>query len=228
MARRYDKEDSRQRILSACVQLFIEQGYHNTTPKQILSAADVASGTFYYIFKAKSGVLVDLTDFIFDRQFENARRILGEEADPILLYTVETAIQLTLVELNENLREIYVEAYSQPEVLTLIHERTAVELKQIFSAYLPECSESDFYELEIGTSGIMRGFMARQCDMYFTLDKKLSRFLRMTFDVFSVPKKVQQKALEYLAGLDIRKIAGDVTQRMFAALEEKFSFTLSE
>lgn len=228
MARRYDKEDSRQRILSACVQLFIEQGYHNTTPKQILSAADVASGTFYYIFKAKSGVLVDLTDFIFDRQFENARRILGEEADPILLYTVETAIQLTLVELNENLREIYVEAYSQPEVLTLIHERTAVELEQIFSAYLPDCSESDFYELEIGTSGIMRGFMARQCDMYFTLDKKLSRFLRMTFDVFSVPEKVQQKALEYLAGLDIRKIAGDVTQRMFAALEEKFSFTLSE
>ena len=74
----------------------------------------------------------------------------------------------------------------------------------------------------------MRGFMARQCDMYFTLDKKLSRFLRMTFDVFSVPEKVQQKALEYLAGLDIRKIAGDVTQRMFAALEEKFSFTLSE
>ena len=228
MARRYDKEDSRQRILSACVQLFIEQGYHNTTPKQILSAADVASGTFYYIFKAKSGVLVDLTDFIFDRQFENARRILGEEADPILLYTVETAIQLTLVELNENLREIYVEAYSQPEVLTLLHERIAAELKRIFSAYLPDCSESDFYELEIGTSGIMRGFMARQCDMYFTLDKKLSRFLRMTFDVFSVPEKVQQKALEYLAGLDIRKIAGDVTQRMFAALEEKFSFTLSE
>ena len=46
MARRYDKEDSKRRILSACVKLFIEKGYHNTTLAEILREADVTSSTF--------------------------------------------------------------------------------------------------------------------------------------------------------------------------------------
>ena len=40
MASRYEKEDSKRRILSACVQLFIEKGYQKTTTVEILKKAD--------------------------------------------------------------------------------------------------------------------------------------------------------------------------------------------
>ena len=39
---------------------------------------------------------------------------------------------------------------------------------------------SDFYESDIGSAAIMRGYMARPCDVYFTLERKLERFLQLT------------------------------------------------
>ena len=94
MPRRYDREDAKRRILSVCVKLFIERGYEKTTTAEILEKADVTNGTFYNIFSTKNGVLIELTNFVFGHQFEMARNVVGKDADPVLLYAVETAIQL--------------------------------------------------------------------------------------------------------------------------------------
>lgn len=222
------KEENRQRILSACVRLFIEQGFSKTPPKQILTEANVTSGTFYNLFRTKSGVLTELTEFMFKNQFGIAQNIIGEDAKPILLYAVETCIQITLAELNENLREIYVEAYTQEETLKIIHRKTAQEIEKIFFRYMPQCTESDFYEMEIGTAGIMRAYMAKPCDMYFTLEHKLSRFLKMTLSVFDVPEDEIEEAIDCINWLDIRAVANNVMQKLFAALQMKYDFTLTE
>ena len=106
MARRYDSEDSKRRILSACVRLFIEKGYRESKMAEIIACADVSTSTFHNIFRSKDGVLEELTEFMFENQFGAAHKIVGKEANPVLLYAVETSIQLTLAELNEHLREI--------------------------------------------------------------------------------------------------------------------------
>lgn len=74
MKRHYNSEESKRKILSACVKLFIEQGYHNTTLAQVLKEAEVSSSTFQNIFHSKDGVLLELTDFMFDSQFMAARQ----------------------------------------------------------------------------------------------------------------------------------------------------------
>lgn len=107
MARRYDSENAKRRILSACVKLFIEQGYSQTTMSDILSLADVSAGTFQNIFRTKDGVLMELVQFMFENQFDFANKIIdktGAAASAVMLYATETAIQLTIAELNENLR----------------------------------------------------------------------------------------------------------------------------
>ena len=76
MARRYDSADSKRRITSACVRLFIEKGYHGTKMTDILSAADVSSGTFQNIFHTKDGVLEELVHFMFARQFGAAKNMI--------------------------------------------------------------------------------------------------------------------------------------------------------
>lgn len=228
IARRYDKEESKRRILSACVKLFIERGYCGTTLSKILKEADVTSSTFQNIFRTKDGVLLELAEFMFGNQFEAARALTGSNIPPIYIYAAETAIQMTIAELNENLREIYLEAYTQPEIAEYIHQQTSSELYKIFSSYLPNYSESDFYELEIGSAGIMRGYMARPCDVYFTLERKLERFLQLTLRIYCVPEEKQREVMALIAGLDIRAIANEVMQKLFAALEMHYEFTLGE
>ena len=44
---------------------------------------------------------------MFGNQFDISGKMVGENTNPVLLYAVETCLQLTLAELNENLREIY-------------------------------------------------------------------------------------------------------------------------
>ena len=224
---RYDRVSTEKRILSTCVRLFLEQGFSNTPPKQIFSEADVSAGTFYHLYRSKSDVLTELTKFMFSNQFSIAGKIVGEGASPVLLYAVETSIQLTLAELNEKLREIYVEVYTQPDLLNLVHQKTAPELKKIFAAYLPEASDSDFYEIEIGTAGIMRAYMARPCDVYFTLERKLERYLQMELRVLHVPEEEIQQVLSAIHSLDIRAIAENVMQQLFQALEMQYEFSLS-
>ena len=228
IARRYDKEESKRRILSACVKLFIERGYCGTTLSEILKEADVTSSTFQNIFHTKDGVLLELAEFMFGNQFEAARALTGSNIPPIYIYAAETAIQMTIAELNENLREIYLEAYTQPEIAEYIHQQTSSELYKIFSSYLPNYSESDFYELEIGSAGIMRGYMARPCDVYFTLERKLERFLQLTLRIYCVPEEKQREVMALIASLDIRAIANEVMQKLFAALEMHYEFTLGE
>ncbi len=217
---------AKKRILTACVRLFLEKGYKGTTVAEILREADVSASTFQNIFHAKDGVLVELVEFMFSNQFRTARQMAGETLPPVYVYAAETAIQMTLTELNENLREIYLEAYTQPEAAEFIHQSTSSELCRIFSPYLPGYTESDFYELEIGSAGIMRGYMARRCDKYFTLERKLRRFLVMSLSAYKVPEEEQERVLAFVAGLDVRNRAEQVMHQLFAALAMRFEFSL--
>lgn len=228
MANRNEKEASRKRILSTCVRLFLEQGFKHTPPKQILTEADVSAGTFYNLYRTKAGVLTELTEFMFQNQFTIAGQIAQEETDPVKLYAVETAIQLTLTELNENLREIYIEAYSQREAYEYILRETAKKLYQIFGPYQPELTQRDFYEMDIGSSSVMRGYMAHPCDETLTLEKKIRLFLTMTLSVYRVPADERERALRFVEGLDIRAISEQVMQQLFKALAMHYEFSLQE
>ena len=225
---RYNRTETQKRILSTCVRLFIEQGYSNTSPKQIFKEADVSAGTFYHLYKSKGGVLNELIDFRFENQFDIADQVIGSSAKPVMLYAVETAIQLALAEINENIRDIYVQVYTQQDTVDMIQEKMAKELYKLFGSYIPEYSQSDFYEMEIGTAAIMRGFMAHPCDMYFTLERKIARFLSINLSIFKVPESEQKEIHEYISRLDIRGIAMQVMHELFEALAMKFDFELSE
>lgn len=225
---RKSSEDTRKKILSVCVQLFIEKGYKETIMAEIVKTAGVSNSTFQNIFHSKDGVLMDLTEFMFENQFDVARKMLAKYASlgSAYLYAVETAIQLTLVELNENLREIYVEAYTFPKTMEYIYEKTSTVNYQLFHQYLPDHSESDFYEMEIGTGGIMRSYMAKPCNKYFTLEKKLDKFLEMTLAVYHVPEEDITAIRAFIAELDIKNIANTVMQELFKTLSMKFEFEL--
>ena len=105
---RRDSSETKRKILTVCVRLFLEQGYKNTTVSQIVDEAGVARGSYLNLFPTKDRILLELTETMFGGQFGMARSIADTKLPPVYAYAVETAIQLTLTELNENLREIYI------------------------------------------------------------------------------------------------------------------------
>ena len=218
---------TKKRILKVCVRLFLEKGYKSTTLADIIRDAEVSASSFQNIFRAKDGVLTELVEFMFSNQFGTAKDIAGAGLSPVCVYAVETAIQLTLTELNENLREIYLEAYSHDEASEYIHREMAKELPRIFGSYLPGLTERDFYEMEVGSGGIMRGYMAHPCDDELTLEKKLRMFLTMSLRAYKVPEEELERVLAFIEGLNIRAISEHVMQKLFQALAMYFEFSLA-
>lgn len=219
---------AKKRILTVCVKLFLEKGYKQTTLAEINEKAGVSYSTFQNIFRAKDGVLTELVEFMFENQFFMARSAAGAKLPPVYVYAVETAIQMTLTELNENLREIYIEAYTQKEASEYILRETAKELYQIFGSYQPELTARDFYHMEIGSASIMRGYMAHPCDQELTLEKKLRLFLTMSLQAYNVPRVEIEQTIRFVEGLDIRAISEQVMQKLFKALAMHFAFSLSD
>ena len=219
---------AKRRILTVCVKLFLEKGCRKTTLAEIIEKADVSYSSFQNIFRAKDGILTELAEFMFSNQFAMARSATEAKWPPVYVYAIETAIQLTLTELNENLREIYIEVYTQKEAYEYILRETAKELYQIFGPYQPDLSPDDFYQMDIGSGNVMRGYMAHPCDETLTLEKKIRLFLNMTLRTYNVPADEREQTIRFVEGLDIRAISERVMQKLFEALAVRYDFSLQE
>lgn len=102
MISRQEVKDPKKRILTACVRMFIERGFKQSTMMDIIKEADVSAGTFQNAFRTKDGVLSALVEYMFDNQFAMARSALNGN-DGVTVYAVETAMQLAITECNEKL-----------------------------------------------------------------------------------------------------------------------------
>lgn len=103
-----------------------------------------------------------------------------------MLYAVETAIQFHIAELTEPLRKLYVTAYTLSPTSEYLYRSTAKRLEGIFGDDLPDAKAKDFYEMEIASTGMMRSFVAVPCDMYFTVERKIARFLECALKLCNV------------------------------------------
>lgn len=228
MTREECKNETKRRILRACVKLFMAQGYYKTTLTEIVKEAKVSFSSFQNIFHTKSGVLLELTKLMFSSQFSAAKSAAIGSLSPVCVYAAETAIQMTITELNDNLREIYVEAYSDAESLEFIFENTSAELMKIFSPYNPDWSAEDFYEFDVGSAGIMRGYMAKKSNSNFTAEKKLERFITMSLRSYNVPKNEIDEALAFVFSLDIKEISKRVMHELFEFLALELYLDINE
>ena len=212
---------TQQKVLRAAVALFLEKGYTKTTTGEIARAAGIGQSSFFHVFPSKEALLLELVQRMFAGQFDLAGQHSGAE-DPVFLYAVETALQLHIAELTEPLRELYVMGYTLPSTSAFIYRSTAARLQKIFGEYLPDAQPKDFYEMEIASGSIMRGFMSVPCDVYFTMEAKISRFLDCSLKLYDVPKEKRAAITAAVLQMDLHTMATDIIQKTVQQAEEGF------
>jgi TetR/AcrR family transcriptional regulator, cholesterol catabolism regulator len=75
--------DSRSRILAAATTLFVRNGFHGTTVRELSEAVGVGSGTLYHHIGSKEQLLFEITLSLLDSALAEAHDITtaGEDAD---------------------------------------------------------------------------------------------------------------------------------------------------
>lgn len=222
LARGKNFEKMKSRVLHVVAKMFLSQGYHKTTLRDVAKEADIAYSSLINIFGSKEGILSELVAYVLEGQFSATERLLAGKTDnKILFYAAETTLQLYMAESHEHIREMYAVSYSLPETSRVIYDTITGKLQQIFREHLPQLKERDFYCLELASGGIMRSFMTVPCDRFFTMDMKVRAFLQTTFRVYLVSEEEIERAIDFVSAFDFKTIAEHVIGEMLAFLESK-------
>jgi len=212
---------TRDKVLYAAATLFWEKGYEKTAIVDIAARAGVNRGSVLFAIKSKENLLRTLISYVLESTFSSSASLVGETGDPVLSYAVESALQLYMAESREEVREMAAVAYTLPTTSELIYRKAAERLMELFKPRNPDWEERDFYEREIASGSIMRGYMAKPCDLYFTMERKMQVFLETTLAIYHVPEEKAGEAMRFLAGFDFEEIAERAMKTMIDVLKTK-------
>lgn len=218
MSRPFNREKSKTRtlVLHSATKLFIENGYTNTRIKDIANDSGVGYNEIFRMFTDKDNLLSHLVDLVIEYQFEMSKKYLeSSSGDKLLLYIFENVLQLYICELNDNIREMYAVSYSMPSTSHKIYSYVTEKIESVFKEYLPEYETKDFYELEIATAGIMRGFIINPSTMYFTIDRKVNRFIKTILKIYEVPKEKIDEVIKTIEQFKMKDYAKEVISTLY-------------
>lgn len=217
----------KRKVLSASAKIFLEKGYAGTSSKQVAELLEVSNGSPFFQYGNKEGVLLELVKQMSIGQFKLAADTLGDLNDPLLLCSVETALQMYIVELSEPLRELYVTAYTLPSTSQFIYESMAGKLQSFFQEFQPEAGAEEFFELEVASAGVMRNFLARPCDESFSMEHKLRRYLECVFRIYLVPPERYQPVIDQVVKLDLTEQARWIINEMVRDVDRRFEAAMT-
>ncbi|MEN8224549.1 MAG: TetR/AcrR family transcriptional regulator [Bacteroidota bacterium] len=116
------REEKRNQIMDAALELFANGGYHNTSISLISGKAGISKGLMYNYFSSKE----DLVKSIFDKGMDSLTQLFDPNKDGVLTaeefnYFVERTFQ-TLTE-NKTYWKLYFGIVMQPGIYEMIKER---------------------------------------------------------------------------------------------------------
>ena len=93
-------EETRQKLIAAAVQLFLDRGYVDVQPKEICRAAGLTTGAFYYHFQSKEQLIGAIVDEGMPKADRVIADFLASDADGLSRFIVMTFAVLDTI--NEN------------------------------------------------------------------------------------------------------------------------------
>lgn len=220
MSRR-TKEETKSRVLHSAAKLFLTNGYSKTKIQDISNDSKIPYTEIFRVCIDKESILRDLVGLVIRCQFEYTDKVLsGITDDKMFIYAFQAVLQLSIAESSEHLREMYVTSYSLHDSSKVIYETITSKLEDVFKEHLPHYQTKDFFELEIATAGIMRGYLTVPCNMYFTMKNKIMRYIETTFKLYDVDKSKIDKIIEFILKFDFKMMTDEIVKTMYNYFEQ--------
>ncbi|MBQ8292469.1 MAG: TetR/AcrR family transcriptional regulator [Bacilli bacterium] len=214
--------DVKRKVLHAAVELFLTEGYEKTSIRVLEKASGINYGSIMHAFECKENIVGETLGYLFDKQFQTAQELVkGKTTDKVLMYIVETVLQLYMAESSEHMREMYNVSYTLPNTITVIHKAITDKLEDIFKEEFPNYDKKDFYFLELAASGIMRSYLSRPCDMFFTMEMKVEKFIETLLLIYRVSDERIKEAIDLVNSIDFKAVSQKTISEMKAYMDKR-------
>ncbi|MDP8221609.1 MAG: TetR/AcrR family transcriptional regulator [Candidatus Stygibacter frigidus] len=109
-----DKEEKKQGIIMAAMQVFSEKGVVKTKMADIAKAANIGKGTIYEYFKNKDDIFINLFEMHFSQIGNRAAQVMEKYDDPVDKLQQFVALTVTsLIDNHYNFAEIMLDIWAE-------------------------------------------------------------------------------------------------------------------
>ena len=215
-----ETKELHRKILTAATALFVQKGYEKTSLTDIAKLSGVSKRIIIYEMNSKEEILVHLVAKFLDGITEASDAVSTKLTDDkLLIFMANEVLQIYMAEMNEDMRNLYLAAYSMPKTSEAVLRIRSEMLFDKFGYLFPSFALKDYYELEIATMGIMRAYMSVPCDMYFTIEAKVDRLLSIMLKIYDVEKQKIDEVKEFIKKIDFESVSKNTVDAVF----EEFS-----
>ena len=125
-------EKRKKELLKIAYDMFLAQGYENTSVDEIIERAQIAKGTYYYHFQSKERMLEEVIDMIIDSEAKMAEQIITMDI-PVPQKIVMMITSMKPTEAEQPIKN----ALFQPENV-LMHHKVRKKLITVITPLLSE------------------------------------------------------------------------------------------
>lgn len=194
MNRSDQSERVRRQVIDTAKRLFFENGYDQTTLRQVSTAAGVSHGSIYHHFADKEGIFLALVNEAFDEIQQITDRQFSEARDPYLRLSLKWAMLIAAASMDLRVAELLDIAYASKKISAEIVSSSTLRHRSWLGEHLPDWTENDFYAATL----VLKGAMAA------VVEDKLSR------DLLSMEERIRSvlRVALFGFGADSNRIAG--------------------
>ena len=201
-----EKFQTRLEIIKLASEMFLTQGYTDTSTKKMAKALDISVGNLAYHFPTKEHLLAEMTERICDYHLLVMETEIDEGRTSLLAYLLELTSMMAICDENEVAKDLYTSIYKNPMTLGMIRKADSEKAKHIFTEYCPDWTDEDFTLTENAVSGIEYASIMKENAEAFSLDKRIVKTLRMVMKAYNVPADIREQKIQKVLSIDYRKI----------------------
>lgn len=201
-----EKFQTRLEIIKLASEMFLTQGYTDTSTKKMAKALNISVGNLAYHFPTKEHLLAEMAERICDYHLLVMETEIDEGRTSLLAYLLELTSMMAICDENEVAKDLYTSIYKNPMTLGMIRKADSEKAKNIFAEYCPDWTDEDFTLTENAVSGIEYASIMKENAEAFPLDKRIVKTLRMVMKAYNVPADIREQKIQKVLSIDYRKI----------------------
>ena len=212
MKRKEHEAEVRRRITKAARRLFQEQGFNQTTIRQITQAAEVNTGTLYHFYQDKEDIFSNIVREVFFRVLQITNELVPGDNKPLQL-ACELSYHIHSMMLDARTAELYVVTYNSPSISKMILEVQVERSKELFGRLHPAFSDDDHRVRAMFVRGFLQALALHIADG----DKvdpswTIAQASRMILQMYDVSAETIDKVLRDLSRLPVEKRVKEAVQ----------------
>lgn len=206
-------------IIRVASNLFLENGFTNTSARAICTELDISLGNLTFHFPSKEHLLAVLTHMLCDFQW----KLMREEADDgislVLAVCLELMAMASVAEDDEIAKDFFISAYTSPRTLEIIRKNDTERAKTVFTEYCKDWTNEQFVEAEALVSGIEYATLMTT-ETSSPLDVRIAGALDVILTIYQVPEEIRKKKIKKVLSMDYKKIGKRIFKEFKEYIEE--------